>query len=163
MKASTYKAKDNEANFGEPIEDQIKGGTHITLELVTKKGDRFCMTKWPQGLPRHEDPPNALRFPHGLMIFGETPEESAARLVKDQLGMAVDNCKIAYMESYLDDMKHWHIELGFIVDVSGNPKIPRDAEEIVEFTAEKIPKMTFWSRADFLEFLDEHLPELIAS
>lgn len=163
MKASTYIAKNDEANFGEPIKSQIVGGTHITLELITKKGNRFYMTRWPKGLPRHEDPPNALRFPHGLMIFGENPEQSAARLVKEQLGMKVDNCKIAYMESYVDDANHWHIEVGFIVEVFGKPRVPKEAKEIIDFSIEDIPKMTFYSRAEFLELIGEYMPDLMTS
>jgi len=163
MKASTYIAKNNEANFGKPIKSQIIGGTHITFELLTKKGNRFYMTRWPKGLPRHEDPPNTLRFPHGLMIFGEEPEQSAARLVKEQLGMTVDSCKIAYMDSYVDDKKHWHIELGFVVEVSGKPEIPKEADKIIDFTIKNIPEMTFYSRDEFLELLTECLPDLITS
>ena len=58
MKISKYKARHGEANFGKPIVSQVVGGSHITFELITKKGKNFYMTRWPKGLPGHEDPPN---------------------------------------------------------------------------------------------------------
>ena len=161
MKASEYRAKNNEANFGKPIITQVVGGTHITFELVTKKGDRFYMTRWPNGLPGHDDPPNALRFPHGLIQFGETMEKCASRLVSEQLGMRVKHVEIAYLESYVDDSDHWHIEPGCIVELSGEPKVPKLASDIISFRIDDLPDMTFWTRSDFLELIEGRLPELL--
>ena len=162
MKVSNYKATDNEANFGRPITSQVIKGTHITFELVTKKGKKFYMTRWPRGLPRHDDPPDVLRFPHWLIRFGESLTECAARLVKDQLGMRVKRVKIAYLDSYLDKMNHWHIEPGCIVEVEGKPKIPKHASEIVSFDVHHIPEMSFWSKQDFMKLMREHLPGLLS-
>lgn len=162
MKASKYSAKNNEANFGKPIVTQVTGGTHITFELITKKGNHFYMTRWPNGLPRHDDPPNALRFPHGLIQFGETMEECASRLVSDQLGMRVKNVEIAYLECYVDDFDHWHIEPGCIVELAGKPRVPNLASEIVSFRVDELPDMTFWTKSDFLELIEERLPELMS-
>lgn len=156
-----YRAKNNEANFGSPITAQVVGGTHITFELITKKGASFYMTRWPSGLPGHDDPPNALRFPHGLIQFGETMEECASRLVSEQLGMRVKHVEIAYLESYVDDSNHWHIEPGCIVELSGEPKVPKLASDIISFRINDLPDMTFWTRSDFIELIKERLPELV--
>ncbi len=161
MKISKYKARHGEANFGKPIVSQVVGGSHITFELITKKGKKFYMTRWPKGLPGHEDPPNTLRFPHGLIRFGETLEECAERLVKEQLGSSVKNVKIAYWDSYVDDFNHWHIEPGAIVELKGTLKVPKQASEIVSFDLAHVPEMTFWPKSDFLELAKEHMPELI--
>ena len=162
MKVSNYRASNNEANFAKPIITQIAGGAHITFELVTKKGKKFYMTRWPRGLPRHDDPPNVLRFPHGLIRFGESLTECAERLVKDQLGMKVKGVKIAYWDSYLDKMNHWHIEPGCIVEVEGEPKIPKHASEIVSFDVYHLPEMSFWPKQDFIKVIREHLPGLFS-
>jgi len=161
MKASKYRAKNNETNFGKPITTQVIGGTHITFELVTKKGDSFFMTRWPDGLPGHDDPPNALRFPHGLIQFGETMENCASRLVAEQLGMRVKHVEIAYLESYVDEFSHWHIEPGCIVDVSGEPNTPNLASEIISFRIGDLPDMTFWTKSDFIELITDRLPGLL--
>ena len=94
MKISKYRASKNEANFGKSIKSQISGGTHITFELITKKGNIFYMTRWPKGLPGHDDPPNTIRFPHGLIKFGESLRQCSERLVRNQLGMMVKKMEI---------------------------------------------------------------------
>lgn len=151
MKISKYIAKDNEANFAKPIKSQVIGGTHITFELITKKDDTFYMTRWPDGLPGHDDPPNALRFPHGLIRFGESLKDCASRLVNDQLGMKVKHVEVLYWDSYLDEHDHWHIEPGCLVEVQGKSKLPKGADKIISFRLANIPKMTFWSKTDFIE------------
>ncbi|SRR6266478_1263917 len=161
MKVSNYRATHNEANFGKPIVSQVSGGSHITFEMITVRDGIFYMTRWPKGLPRHDDPPNTLRFPHGLIRFGETLLQCAKRLVKDQLGMGVKSAKIAYWDSNVDDADHWHIEPGCIVRVDGKPRLPKGASEIVTFDVSNIPEMTFWPREDFLELVRTQLPELL--
>jgi len=157
---SKYKAVGGEANFGKPIATQISGGTHITFEFITKKGSKFYMTRWPNGLPRHDDPPNALRFPHGLICFGESLEQCAERLVREQLGMKAVRVRVAYWDSYVDKLNHWHIEPGCIVDVAGKPRVPKEASKVISFDLDHLPEMTFWPRKDFLEFVREHLGDL---
>jgi len=161
MKASNYRARQNEANFGAPIVTQVVGGTHITFEMVTMRRGKFYMTRWPTGLPGHDDPPNVLRFPHGLIRFGESLEECAKRLVRDQLGMTVRSVRIAYWDSYVDKMNHWHIEPGCIVQVAGKPNIPKRAGEIISFDIFNLPEMTFWPRKDFHKLIRDQLPELL--
>lgn len=160
MKISGYRARHNEANFGKPIVTQIAGGSHITFEMITIRSRNFYMTRWPKGLPGHDDPPNVLRFPHGLIRFGESLEACAKRLVRQQLGMSVKSAKIAYFDSYVDDLNHWHIEPCCIVQVTGTPVVPRGASEVISFDIFNIPKMTFWSTQDFLDIIQEQLPEL---
>ena len=105
--------------------------------------------------------PNTLRFPHGLIRFGETLEECAKRLVKEQLGSSVKKVRIVYWDSYVDDFNHWHIEPGAIVELKGTLKVPKQASEIVSFDLAHVPEMTFWPKSDFLELAKEHMPELI--
>jgi ADP-ribose pyrophosphatase YjhB (NUDIX family) len=161
MKVSNYRATNKEANFGKPIVTQVAGGSHLTFEMITICDSTFYMTRWPKGLPRHDDPPNVLRFPHGLIRFGESLTQCATRLVKDQLGLRVKSAKIAYWDSYLDDLNQWHIEPGCIVRVDGKPRVPKGASEIVTFNVSNIPEMTFWPRKDFLDLVRDQLPQLL--
>ena len=157
MKVSKYRATNDEANFGAPIIAQVSHGAHITFELVANKNDTFYMTRWPTGLPRHDDPPNVLRFPHGLIRFGETMEQCASRLVHDQLGMEVKSVKIVYLDSYVDEQNHWHIEPGCIVEVDGEPRLPDGASEIVTFGIDNVPAMTFWPKQDFIDLVKDYI------
>ena len=161
MKVSPYRASLGEANFGRPITTQVSGGSHITFELITKAQRTFYATRWPTGLPGHDDPPNTLRFPHGLIRVGESLEECSERLVGEQLGMRVADVKLLYWDSYMDDHGHWHVEPGALVEVKGKPALPKAASKIETFTSGSIPDLTFWSRSDFLELVQEHLPELL--
>ena len=160
MKASKYRATNNEANFGRPITTQVVGGTHITFELVPKRGTTFFATRWPKGLPGHEDPPDVLRFPHGLIQFGETVEHCAQRLVREQLGMKVKSVKVIEIESYVDDQNHWHIEPGCVVEVSGKARVPREASEIVSFGVDHIPDLTFWTKDELRDVIEEFCPDV---
>lgn len=160
-KASNFQAQDNEANFGPPIRDELVGGAHITFECLTRQGEQFFMTRWPNGLPRHDDRSNVLRFPHGLIKFGETLEQCATRLVKQQLGMKATAVRVVDIDSYVDDADHWHIEPLCIVDVTGRPCVPEQAGEIISFTLKRLPRMTYWSHRDFLAVVREYLPDLL--
>ena len=151
MKVSPYRATKGEANFGKPIMSQVEGGTHITFEMITKKGNIFYMTRWPEGLPGHNDPKNALRFPHGLIRFGESLKKCAQRMVREQLGMSVKEVQIIYWDSYVDKHNHWHVEPGCLVEGEGQAKVPKQAAEIVSFTIDELPNMTFWEASDFIE------------
>ena len=162
MKVSPYLASAGEANFGKPIRTQVSGGSHITFELITKKEQTFYATRWPSGLPGHNDPSNTLRFPHGLIRVGESLEECTERLVLAQLGMRVTNVRLLYWDSYVDDHDHWHVEPGALVEVAGEPHLPSGASKIESFTASNLPDLTFWPESDFLEIVREHLPELLA-
>src|SRR5438552_9303747 len=124
--ASDFKPLPGEANFPPPIDKEVVGGVHIAPECITRQGEIFVMIVWPNGLWRHESH-RTIRFPHGLMMFGETIKESAERLVKTQLGMDVESVQVVHIDSYVDEKNHWHIEPWVIVDVIGTPKLPTQA------------------------------------
>lgn len=154
LTSSGYKAINNEANFGKPIKDEIVGGTHIAPEIIAWDGRKFYAVHWFHGLPRH-DKLNAIRFPHGLMIWGESMEDCARRLVKEQLGMNVKSVRVLSIDSYVDKENHWHIEPEILAEVSGEPKKPVENSKIVTFKLEDTPEMAFWKSEKFKEFLKQ--------
>jgi 8-oxo-dGTP pyrophosphatase MutT (NUDIX family) len=161
--ASDFQPLQGEANFGPPILREVVGGAHIAPECVTVFDGKFVMTEWPNGLARH-DKKRTVRFPHGLIRFGETFEQCAERLVTDQLGMAVERVKVVYIYSYLDESKHWHLEPLLMVWVSGEPKLPTSASKIIVFEGDKLPDGAVWSSDSFIEAYAKYIsPELAAS
>ncbi len=85
--ASDFQPHEGESNFGPTITREVVGGTHISPHCITVKGDEFVLVDWAEGFPRHDKPgTRAVRFPHGLMLFGESFEYRAVRLIRDQLG-----------------------------------------------------------------------------
>ena len=151
LTSSGYKALKNEANFGEPISDEVVGGMHIAPEIITRKGETFCAVHWFHGLPRHDEL-NATRFPHGLMLFGESVLGCARRLVKEQLGMKVKGARVLTIESYVDKERHWHIEPEILAEVYNSPKKPAKDSRIVRFTLKDTPEMAYWSSTEFIKF-----------
>lgn len=152
--ASNFKALNNEANFGPPISDEVVGGTHIAVELVTKNGDTFYATEWPQGLPRHDGGKRTIRFPHGLMIFGETIQDCARRLVSEQLGMEVRSVKVNDTETYVDEANHWHIEPICVVEIDGTARPPQEASRVISFTLEDPPDLSFWDIDELAQMMN---------
>lgn len=146
--ASDFKPLPGEANFAPPIGIEVVGGTHIAPECITHQDDHFVMTHWPNGLPRHETV-ESTRFPHGLIRFGESIEACATRLVESQLGMKVESVRVLEIDSYVDDMDHWHIEPLLSVVVSGDPHTPSGAGGVVRFTGTNLPPTAVWGEASF--------------
>jgi NUDIX domain len=148
--ASDFTPLQGEANFPPPIQQEVVGGCHIAPECITVSGGQFVMIEWPKGLPRH-DSNRTVRFPHGLIKFGETIEQCAARLVSEQLGMAVDSTKALYIYSYVDEAQHWHIEPLLLVRVSGNPRLPPEASRTILVSGDTLPTGAVWGADTFKE------------
>ena len=106
--SSDFRPLPGEANFGPPLPFiEVTGGAHIAPEVIAREGEHFLMTVWPQGLDRH-DAHRTVRFPHGLMMFGETLEETARRLIVAQLCAELVRCRVVHVDSYVDESGHWH-------------------------------------------------------
>jgi ADP-ribose pyrophosphatase YjhB (NUDIX family) len=150
--ASDFQVLPGEAVFPPVIRQELVGGAHIAVECITRQRDEFLMTIWPRGLPRH-DTHRTTRFPHGLMLFGESISDCVRRLVADQLGMTVSHHRVIHIDSYTDEQNHWHIEPWVLVDVDGVPSTPTDAAGVVRFQGDELPSDALWSAADFREVL----------
>ena len=154
--ASDFRPEIGEANFPPPLTHEVVGGMHIAPECFTVRNGLFVMTIWPNGLPRHEQT-RTVRFPHGLMRFGETLEETAQRLVKAQQGLSVVRVNVLKVDSYVDDMNHWHLEPVLLVDVEGEPDLPKEAEKLVEFDSLNLPEGSVWGKESFQNTIKEHV------
>jgi hypothetical protein len=129
--ASDFQPLEGEANFGPPILREVVGGAHIAPHCITIQREEFVLIDWIEGLPRHDRPgARAIRFPHGLIKFGESFEACARRLVANQMGMEVVKTRVVHVYSYLDETNHWHMEPIVITRVDGEP-IPPDKAHIV--------------------------------
>lgn len=163
-----YVYKHKEANFGPPAERQAEGGTHITCEIILKKGNKYIALRRPEAIPGHEAPPHAknnpkglLYFCHNLMRYGESMEECAKRIVKEQTGVSVKRVKTVYIDSAVQDKDNqWAFTPHLIAEVD---KIPmpgiygNDITEVVTFTKDSIPEdWGWWTKKDVKEFLEEY-------
>ena len=151
-----------EANFGPPIEGEVKGGTHISIENFLMFDGKFVALRRPEANPQHEVPIKAqkagkalLYFVHNLPIWGESLDEYVNRVVMDYAGVKVKNYKVVdlNMELY-EDTQQWAwtpytlVELGSLPTpgVYGN-----EITEVVTFDIDTIPDEFGWWEKDELE------------
>jgi ADP-ribose pyrophosphatase YjhB (NUDIX family) len=144
--ASDFQPLDGEANFGPPLTREVVGGVHIAPHCITIHKDQYVLVDWSQGLPRH-DPPGrrAVRFPHGLIRYGETFEQCASRLVRDQEGLEVVSSRVVHVYSYLDDTPHWHMEPLFLTFVTGDGAPPGGATLVRHPVGPTLPEGGRWA------------------
>jgi ADP-ribose pyrophosphatase YjhB (NUDIX family) len=145
---SDFKPFEGEACFPPSVLKEYAGGMHIAPECVTVFGDKFIMVEWPNGLPRHETN-HTVRFPHGLMNFGESIDEAASRLVMKQMGLNVTDIECLKIDSYLDEHRHWHFEPVVLARVHGEPQLPKHASRFVYFWYDNLPAKSVWGRQSF--------------
>ena len=163
--AFEYNWKNNEANFGPPLPNQIDGGTHITFEIILKKGDKYIALRRPKGIPEHELPPQAKSHPKGLLYFchnliryGESMEDCVERIVREQAGVSVKSMKVAHIDSSVQEKDNqWSFNPTVIAELKETPATSELITEVIEFDKNKIPEdFAWWPKEELKEFLDEH-------
>lgn len=160
-----YIWKNKEANFGKPLRRQVRGGTHITFELVLKWKGRYVGLRRPRGIPGHELPPRAGRHPSGLLYFchnliryGESVDQCIRRIVKFQTGVGVKSWRIVDIDAEVQAKDgQWAFMPYAIIELARKPKVGKHGNKIVEaieFTKRNIPTdFGWWSKGDLTGFL----------
>lgn len=158
-----YLWKNNEANFGKPIEYQIEGGMHITFEIILQWNNKYIGLRR-ASIPGHEAPlqdsHNLLYFCHDLIRYGESVDECVKRVVESQSGVGVRSCRVVYIDSLLQEKDgQWAFVPHVIADLSRRPT-PGDygnpITEVVEFTKSDVPNdFAWWEKKDLEDFLKE--------
>ena len=169
--AFEYIWKNNEANFGPPLEKEVDGGTHITFEIILKKGDQYIALRR-QSIPDHESPPNIEKHPRGLLFFchnliryGESIEQCVKRTVKEQTGVNVLTYKVIDIETTLMEesggkkIKQWSFTPYFLAELEELPKpgnYGNEVTEVVAFDEDNIPEdFGWWTKEELYKFLKE--------
>lgn len=162
-----YHWKNNEANFGPPLEEQVSGGTHITFEIILKKDNQYIALRRPKGIPEHELPSQVGKHPQGLLYFchnliryGESIEQCVKRVVKEQAGVEIKSVRVIEIESVVQEKDHqWAFTPYIIVELANKPKTGiygNEITEVVEFTKENIPEdFAWWTREELKRVLEK--------
>ena len=159
-----YIWKNKEANFGKPLAYQVKGGTHITFEIILKWNGKYIALRR-QSIPEHEAPSHTKKYPnellyfcHNLIQYGESVEQCVKRIVKSQAGVGVKSYKVIDIESSVqkkDDQ--WAIIPCVIAELAKKPKtgnFGNQITEVVEFTKRTVPNdFAWWTKKDIEHFL----------
>ena len=163
--AFEYYWKNNEANFGPPVPKEVEGGTHITFEIVLKKGGKYIALRRPNGIPEHELPPHAKNHPKGLLYFchnliryGESVDDCIQRVVKDQAGVSVKEFKVAYIHSEVQEKDdQWAFIPHILAEVEEVPTTNAEIVEVVLFDKTNIPDdFAWWSKEEMKEFIEKY-------
>lgn len=165
--AFKYIWKNNEANFGPPLETEVPGGTHISCENILKFNSQYVALRRPEAIPEHEIPQKALDsgkphlyFVHGLPRWGETMGQYVRRVVKEQAGVGVKSFRVVdlHMEVY-KDTNQWAWTPYLVVDVDKLPKpgfYGNEVTEVVTFDKDNIPEdFGWWTKEELEEFLEK--------
>ncbi|QQG38968.1 MAG: hypothetical protein HYS32_00700 [Candidatus Woesearchaeota archaeon] len=166
--AYEYIWKHKEANFGKPLKKQVKGGTHITFEIVpTFKGKIIAFKR--KSIPGHEEPPHAKEHPEGLLFFchnlirfAEPFDKFVNRVIKEQCGVSVKSYKVVDFESFYQDKDDQWALLGYvIVELNKLPKLGTYGNKIykvIQFNSKNIPNnFAWWSKDDVKGFIKRFL------
>ncbi len=154
-----------EANFGQPISEQISGGTHINFEIILKKDNKYIAMRRPKGIPEHELPPHANKFPNGLLYFchnliryGETLEDCVRRIVKDQANVEVSSLKVVHIFSEVQEKDgQWSFNPTVIAEVNKIPETNSGITEVVLFDKSSIPSdFAWWTKGELEKFLKKY-------
>ncbi len=157
-----YKWEQNEANFGKPIKKQVTGGTHITLELILKYGNKFVALSR-ESIPGHELPDKEkqdyLFFCHGLIRYGESLERAVKRIIREQCGVKVKSHRVVYIESVIQNKdKQWAFTPHVVVNLLTLPRKGKQGnliKKVVVFSKEQLPdNFAWWSNKDLEDFLN---------
>ncbi|GEM_PF-1180776 len=168
-----YQWKYNEANFGPPIKTEVNCGTHITFEIILKKGKEYIALRRPDGIEGHVMTPKEkksksgkLYFCHDLIRYGESVEKCVKRVVKSQCGANVKKFETVFLETILKDEKwglknkQWAIVPHIIAEVDKIPKVGNyfnPVTQVVVFNKNTIPNdFAWWSKNDLEKFLDKY-------
>ena len=149
-----YIFKNKEANFGKPLKHQVKGGAHITFEIILKWNGKYIALRRPS-IPGHEAPPHAKKHPKGLLYFchnliryGESVEQCVKRIVKSQTGVGVKSYKVVDIESTVQKKDgQWAIIPLVVVELTQKPKtgiFGNRITEVVEFSKKNVPNDFAW-------------------
>lgn len=165
--ASGFHWRNKEANFGQPEEKEIDGGTHFTIEIILKHKGKFIMVRRPKGYAGHQLPPKAEKNPRGCFYFchdlprwGESLAQAVKRIVRSQIDVGIKNFRVAHltMEKYPDKLhggnRQWAMTLFVEAGLSELPKLNDKVTETVRFNVNNIPdEMGWWEEEELKEFV----------
>ena len=140
-----YHYAHREANFGPPIESEVRGGAHLTFDVICRFQDQLVAFRRPNGL--HDGPKNALYFPHGLIRFGETVDDCVQRLLDEQGGRAVALRTDLYTMPSWVEAEHWHMCLNVVATLEDPPAEQSDgvSEMVLVGRGHPSPDFAWWT------------------
>lgn len=161
-----YNWQNNEANFGPPTQNEVDGGTHVTVDILLKKEDKYFALRR-QCVPGHEAPPHSPDHPmellficHNLIRYAEPIEQCVQRIVKEQSGVNVLSYQVEDLRTtFLEEsggkkIKQWAVIPFIIAEVDKTPEVGNygnEVTEVVSFTKNNIPVDFAFEKRELIE------------
>jgi len=158
-----YQWNNNEANFGPPISGEVHNGTHITFDILLKKGDTYFALRR-HCIPGHDVPPEGegqLFLCHNLIRYGEPIADCIQRIVQEQSGVSVLSYSIIDIRSLTMEQSggkkitQWALTPFVIAEVDSVP-VPgvygNEVLEVVSFTTDNVPTDFAFGKAKVIAY-----------
>ncbi len=165
-----YHYAHGEASFDKPLKFQVKGGAHLTFEIVpVYQGKMVALLR--DSIPGHEKPPGAEQYPggmwyfcHDLVRYAEPMDNFVQRIVTAQAGVNVTSWKITDFESTFQEKDEQWALVGYILaEVDALPKpgvYGNEVKKVVVFTEKDVPEpFAWWPTDDVRAYAKKHLTE----
>lgn len=165
-----YHWERKEANYGPPVEGEVSGGTHISIENFLMFEDKFVALRRPEANPEHEIPAKAqkadkalLYFVHNLPIWGEDMAEYIERVVREYAGVSVKDFEVVDIEMELyEDSQQWAWTPYTLVKLNSLPEpgvFGNEITEVIGFDINSIPdEFGWWEKEELKRYLVKALP-----
>lgn len=149
-----------EANFGRVVKKEVRGGTHITLEIIVKIGKKYLAFRRVHGIEGHpqsqeEKSGRNIYFCHDLIRRGETIFEATSRIVKKQAGIRIIDCKVVFIDSIIKN-NQWAIIPYIMARTKEMPK-SNNGMEVILFDKKSVPTgFAWWTEEEVKEFIKKN-------
>ena len=153
--------KNKEANFSAPVVKEVRGGAHVSFEILPSFEGKYLLVRRPHGVPGHVLPPEASLSSQGLLYLcydlirrAESTEQCIARIIKDQIQVGIRSYRTANFYSFVhSENDNWALIPCFVVELDSMPATSELITEVVQFGKHNIPGDIAWWTAEHLKSL----------
>ena len=132
------------AIFGRPINAAGPGGAHIGVNVVTLYKGKVAIFEKP-GIPGGQELGD-LWFPWDYLEYGEAPEASAKRVLKQWGKCEPKEMKLVEVFSMVPPGEDWHLSFQYVAELKAPPKNGDNIKNIKIIEHAQLPRMVGWLR-----------------
>ena len=132
------------AIFGRPINAASAGGAHIAANVVTLHKGKVVLFKKP-GLPGGAEVGD-LWFPWDYLEYGESPDVSAKRVLKQWGKAEPKEMKLVEVFSMVPPGEDWQLAFQYVAELKSPPKNGDNVKSIEIIEHAQLPRMVGWLR-----------------
>ncbi|MCB0728843.1 MAG: NUDIX hydrolase [Ignavibacteria bacterium] len=101
----------------------------LISDVTVISNDKVLLVRYKDG--NKYDHQKGWFLPDDLLKYSEDPDESAKRILNEQLGISESNTVLAFVESFTGNDQSWHIVFHYKTTVGNDIKI-NQSEDILE-------------------------------